>query len=210
MMSTKVLHFYSNYLFILKPENVAGSDLEDEDTDVSSNMIRNSITQNPLGIIRSYRRVNLYRERMNRLLQLKNHYYPICSAFWDKPFLHTPTWWTSNCNGHFLQKKKSCHGITIRKNKQSESTAEGSTSHLNRARSSQSNIVGITSNMIPSFPASNDNDAHHCDTVSNRSPPSHFTEDSPFNIFLSQNPANYKQFMPLLGKSQRILFENLW
>ena len=48
----------------VEPENVAGSHLEDEDTDMSSNMVRNSITQNPLGIIRSYWRVNLYRERM--------------------------------------------------------------------------------------------------------------------------------------------------
>ena len=63
--------------------------------------------------------------------------------------------------------------ITIRKNKQSESTAESSTSHLNRTKSSQSNKVGITPNMIPCFPASNGTDAHHCDTISNRSSPSH-------------------------------------
>jgi len=73
-------------------ETHTGSHLEDEDTDSgplqqsqvtvwkmmqdlswkmliqlwSSTMVRNSNTQNPFGIIRSYRRVNLYRERMNR------------------------------------------------------------------------------------------------------------------------------------------------
>ena len=36
--------------------------------------------------------------------------------------------------------------------------------------------------MIPCFPASNGTEAHHCDTVSNRSSPSHFTTDSPSNI----------------------------
>ena len=36
------------------------------------------------------------------------------------------------------------------------------------------------SNMIPCFPANNSTDAHHCDIVSNRSSPSHFTKDSPF------------------------------
>ena len=53
-------------------ENDAGSDLEDEDTATSSNMAWNSIAQNPLSIIRSYRRGNIYLERTNRLLQLKN------------------------------------------------------------------------------------------------------------------------------------------
>ena len=72
--------------------------------------------------------------------------------------------------------------ITIRKNKQSESTAESSTSHLNRTKSSRSNKVGLMPNMIPCFPASNGTDAHHCDTISNRSSPSHFTKDSPSNI----------------------------
>ena len=80
------------------------------------------------------------------------------------------------------RKKKSRHGITIRKNKQSVSTAEGSSSHLNRTESSHSNNVGSASNMIPCFPASNGTDAHHCDTISNRSSPSHFTKDSPSNI----------------------------
>ena len=73
-------------------------------------------------------------------------------------------------------------GITIRKNKQSVSTAEGSSSHLNRNESSHSNNVGSASNMIPCFPISIDTDAHHCDTVSNRSSPSHLTKDIPSNI----------------------------
>jgi hypothetical protein len=53
-------------------ENDARSRLEDENTATSSNMVWNSMTQNPLGIIQSYRRGNIYRERMNKLLQLKN------------------------------------------------------------------------------------------------------------------------------------------
>ena len=54
--------------------------------------------------------------------------------------------------GTSSRKNKSRHGITIRKNKHSVSTAEGSSSHLNRTESSQWNNVGTTSNMIPSFP----------------------------------------------------------
>ena len=76
-------------------ENDAESPLEDKDT---ANILHllwlvwNSNTQNPFGTIRMYRKGDMYRRtKMNRLLQLKNHYYPICSAFWDKPFLHTPT-----------------------------------------------------------------------------------------------------------------------
>ena len=53
-------------------ENDARSRLEDENTATSSNMVWNSMTQNPLGIIQSYRRGNIYRERMNKLLKLKN------------------------------------------------------------------------------------------------------------------------------------------
>ena len=58
-------------------------------------------------------------------------------------------------------KKKSRLGIliTIRENKQS---------------------VGSASNMIPCFPVSNGTDAHRCDTISNRSSPSHFTKDMSF------------------------------
>ena len=56
------------------------------------------------------------------------------------------------------------------------------TSHLNRTKSSQSNKVGLTPNMIHCFPANNGTDAHHCDTISNRSSPSLFTKDSPSNI----------------------------
>ena len=48
--------------------------------------------------------------------------------------------------------------------------------------SSHWNNVGSASNMIPCFPASNGTDAHHCDTISNRSSPSHFAKDSPSNI----------------------------
>ena len=47
--------------------------------------------------------------------------------------------------------------------------------------SKTSNNVRSASYMIPCFPANNSTDAHHCDIVSNRSSPSHFTKDSPFN-----------------------------
>ena len=85
----------------------------------------------------------------------------------------------ANC---LSKKKKSRHSSTIRKNKQTASTAGSSSSHLNRTESSQSNNVGTTSTMIPCFPTSSDTDAHHCDTVSDRSSPSHLTKDIPFNI----------------------------
>ena len=78
-------------------------------------------------------------------------------------------------------KKKSRQGITIRKNKQPVSTVESSSSHLNRTESSHSNNVGSASNMIACFPANNSTDVHHCDIVSSRSSPSHFTKGSPFN-----------------------------
>ena len=55
------------------------------------------------------------------------------------------------------QEKKSRHGLTICKNKQSVSTAESSSSHLNHG-------------------------AHQCDTVSNRSSPSYSTKDILSNI----------------------------
>ena len=79
------------------------------------------------------------------------------------------------------------------------SAAEGSSSHLNRTESSHSTDVGSASNIIPCFPASIGTDAHHCETISNRFLPSHFTKNSP-----SQNQINYKKFMPLLGKSKGI------
>ena len=41
--------------------------------------------------------------------------------------------------------------------------------------------VRSASNMIPCFPANNSTDVHHCDIVSSRSSPSHFTKDTPFN-----------------------------
>ena len=80
------------------------------------------------------------------------------------------------------RKNKSRQGITIRKNEQPVSTVESSSSHLNRTESSHSNNVRSASNMIPCFPANSSTDAHHCDIISNRSSPSHFTKDSPSNI----------------------------
>ena len=79
--------------------------------------------------------------------------------------------------------KKSHTGITIRKNGQSVSTAEGSNSYLNHTESSQSNKVGTTASMIPCFPASNGTGVHHCDTISNhRSSSYNLTKDIPSNI----------------------------
>jgi len=78
-------------------------------------------------------------------------------------------------------RKKSHTGITIRKNKQSVSTAEGSSSYLNHTESSQSNKVGSISSMIPCFPANNGTGVHHCDNALNRSLSSHDTKDCPFN-----------------------------
>ena len=51
-------------------ENDTGSQLEDADTAISSTMVRNSNIQNPPVLIRPYRKVHTYHERMNRLLQL--------------------------------------------------------------------------------------------------------------------------------------------
>ena len=79
------------------------------------------------------------------------------------------------------RKNKSRQGITIRKNKQPMSIDQISNSHVNRTDSAHSNNVRSASNMIPCFPANNSTDVHHCDIVSSRSSPSHFTKDSPFN-----------------------------
>ena len=52
-------------------------------------------------------------------------------------------------------------------------------SHVNRTDSAHSNNARSASNMIPCFPANNSTDVHHCDIVSSRSSPSHFTKDTP-------------------------------
>jgi hypothetical protein len=83
------------------------------------------------------------------------------------------------------RKNKSRQDITIRKNKQPVSIGQSSNSHVNRTDSAHSNNVRSASNMIPCFPANNSTDVHHCDIVSSRSSPSHFTKDTPF--FLNQN-----------------------
>jgi hypothetical protein len=79
------------------------------------------------------------------------------------------------------KKNKSRQGITIRKNKQPVSIGQSSNSHVNRTESSHSNNARSASNMIPCFPANNSTDVHHCDIVSSRSSPSHFTKDTPLN-----------------------------
>ena len=55
-------------------ETNAESQLEDVDTATSSTMVRNLNTRNLPVHIRSYRKVRTYREKMNRLHQLKNQY----------------------------------------------------------------------------------------------------------------------------------------
>ena len=55
-------------------ETNAEFQLEDVDTATSSTMVRNLNTRNLPVHIRSYRKVRTYREKMNRLLQLKNQY----------------------------------------------------------------------------------------------------------------------------------------
>ena len=58
---------------------------------------------------------------------------------------------------------------------------QSSNSHVNRTDSPHSNNVRSASHMIPCFPVNNSTDVHHCDIVSSRSSPSHFTKDTPFN-----------------------------
>ena len=90
----------------------------------------------------------------------------------------------------------------------------------------QSNKVGSASNTIPCFPTSNDTDVHHCDTIPNRSLPSHFTKDSPSNLIFPKSERGELSYINsilvvihvnkqviknlcqcLLGKSKRTLFE---
>jgi hypothetical protein len=54
--------------------------------------------------------------------------------------------------------------------------------HVNRTDSAHSINARSASNMIPCFPATNSTDVHHCDIVSSRSSPSHFTKNTPLNI----------------------------
>ena len=90
-----------------------------------------------------------------------------------------------------------------RKNKQSVSTAEGSSSHLNRTESSHSNNVGSAFSMIPCFPASNGTDVHHRDTISNHSSPSHF---SPSNlIFPKSEPGQLQTIYATAWKITKIV-----
>jgi hypothetical protein len=92
------------------------------------------------------------------------------------------------------RKNKSRQVITIRKNKQPVSIVQSSNSHLNRTESSHSNNVRSASNMIPCFPANNSTDLHHCDIVSSRSSPSHFTKDTPLKkIYIYSMPFNTSQ-----------------
>jgi len=66
--------------------------------------------------------------------------------------------------------------------------------------------------MIPCFPANNSTDAQHCDIVSSRSSPSHFTKDMILLLILPKSEPgqlSYKKIKPLFGKSKRILFEKI-
>jgi hypothetical protein len=72
--------------------------------------------------------------------------------------------------------------------------------------SSHSNNVRSASNMIPCFPANNSTDAHHCDIVSIRSSPSHFTKDMIVllcSYFPSQNQVNYEKSKPHCLENQK-------
>ena len=92
------------------------------------------------------------------------------------------------------------------------SIVESSSSLLNRTESSHSNNVRPASNMIPCFPANNSTDAQHCDIVSSRSSPSHFTKDMILLLILPKSEPgqlSYKKIKPLFGKSKRILFEKI-
>jgi len=68
--STRLLSKTSGHCF----ETNAEFQLEDVDTATSSTMVRNLNTRNLPVHIRSYRKVRTYREKMNRLHQLKNQY----------------------------------------------------------------------------------------------------------------------------------------
>jgi hypothetical protein len=73
---------------------------------------------------------------------------------------------------------------------------------------SYSNNVGSASNMIPCFPASNGTDARHCDTISNRSSPSHFTKDSPSNISQVRTRSTTKNLCHCLENQKEYYLRN--
>jgi hypothetical protein len=93
------------------------------------------------------------------------------------------------------RKKKSGQGKTIRNNRQSASAAGRSSSHLNRAESSQSKNVETASNMIPCFPTSSDTDVHHFVIASNRFSPSHLTKDIHSNISQARTRSTTNNFI---------------
>ena len=98
-------------------------------------------------------------------------------------------------------KKKSRQGITIRRNKQSTSTAKSLSPYLNRTESSHSSNSKRAPNMIPCFPANIVTDSsqevytdeHPCGTASNRSSTLHITEDSPPNTSQIRTRSTTKQ-----------------
>jgi hypothetical protein len=58
---------------------------------------------------------------------------------------------------------------------------------MEKSDSAHSNNARSASNMITCFPTNNSTDVHHCDIVSSRSSPSHFTKDTPLkkqNIYI--------------------------
>ena len=105
------------------------------------------------------------------------------------------------------RKNKSCQGITIRKNKQPVSIGQSSNSHVNRTDSAHSNNARSASNMIPCFPANNSTDVHHCDIVSSRSSPSHFTKDAPLNISQVRTRSTTKKKKTTAWKIKKVSFE---
>jgi hypothetical protein len=63
--------------------------------------------------------------------------------------------------------------------------------------------------MIPCFPTSSDTDAHHLDTASNLSSPSHFKKGYYFQYFPSQNPVNYKNYATSWKITRDIIWRNV-
>ena len=122
--------------------------------------------------------------------------------------------YTDRCN--CFPSKKSRQGVTIRRNKQSTSTAKSLSPYLNRTESSHSSNSKRAPNMIPYFPANivtdssqeDYTDEHPCGIVSNRSSTLHITEDSPPNTSQVRTRSTTKQLNHCLEnqKGRYLLF----
>ena len=106
--------------------------------------------------------------------------------------------------------KKSRQGITIRRNKQSMSTAKSLSPYLNRTESFHSSNSRRVPNMIPCFPANNNTDAHPSDIVSNRSSTLHITEDSLTNTSQIRTRSITKQLNHCLENQKRRILSEIY